>query len=115
MVVARLEPARLHGRLDVQALLSRLLIGAGFVPVWLATGLLFVVTAIVSPATLGHDSFSGILPLMSILAVAGPLTPLFVPLALRKILLGVRKWYAHGIAKGSPVPASLSKFATERW
>jgi ribose transport system permease protein len=172
------EGARLHGRIDVSALLSRLLVAAGFVPVWLALGLLFIVTSIVSSQTLGSDSWSAILPLMTILAVAGlgemlvimtggidlsipgvitlaanlavgvnngssadlgwsvviilaccgligsasgvlvavvRLNPLIVTLALMEILLGVSKWYAHGIANESSVPSSLSGFATDRW
>jgi ribose transport system permease protein len=178
MVAARPELARAKGRVDLSALVSRLLVGAGFVPVWLATALLFVITAIVSPQTLGHDSWSSILPLMTILAVAGlgemlvimtggidlsipgvvtlaanlavgvnngsssqlgwtvviilascgligcasgvlvsvvRLNPLIVTLAMMQILLGVSKWYAHGIANESSVPESLSKFATDRW
>jgi len=178
VAAVRPELAPPHRHLDVPSLLSRLLVGAGFVPVWLATGLLFVVTAIVSPQTLGHDSWSTVLPLMTILAVAGlgemlvimtggidlsipgvvtlaanlavgvndgsnsqlgwtvviilaccgligfasgvlvsvvRLNPLIVTLALMQILLGVSKWYAHGIANESSVPSSLSGFATDRW
>jgi ribose transport system permease protein len=45
-------------------------VGSGFVPVWLATGALFAVAAIVAPETLSSNSFSSLLPLMTILAVA---------------------------------------------
>jgi ribose transport system permease protein len=49
-----------------------MLVGAGFVPVWLATGVLFLIAAIIAPETLSSDSFSsGILPFMTFLAVAG--------------------------------------------
>jgi ribose transport system permease protein len=178
MAAARPELAGAPRRLYLSAVVSRLLVGAGFVPVWLATALLFIITAAVSPQTLGHDSWSSILPLMTILAVAGlgemlvimtggidlsipgvvtlsanlavgvnngsssqigwtvviilaccgliglfsgilvsviRLNPLIVTLALMQILLGVSKWYAHGIANESSVPDSLSKFATDRW
>jgi ribose transport system permease protein len=65
----RLVPPR--PRVDLASLVSRLLVGAGFVPVWLATAALFVVAAIISSETLGHDSLSTILPLMTFLAIAG--------------------------------------------
>ena len=48
-----------------------MLVGAGFVPVWLATGVLFLIAAIIAPETLSSDSFaSGVLPFASFLAVA---------------------------------------------
>ena len=59
-----------HSRLA--SLISSLLVGAGFVPVWLATGLLFAICAIIAPETLSGASFSsGILPFMTFLAVTG--------------------------------------------
>jgi ribose transport system permease protein len=55
----------------VSALFGSMLVGAGFVPVWLATGLLCVIAAIIAPETLSSDSFaSGILPFVTFLAVA---------------------------------------------
>jgi ribose transport system permease protein len=55
----------------LSALLSSMLVGAGFVPVWLATGVLVVIAAVIAPETLSHDSFaSGILPFVTFLAVA---------------------------------------------
>lgn len=50
-------------------LVGRVLVGAGFVPVWLATGALVVVAAIIAPATLSSESFSAVLPTMTFLAV----------------------------------------------
>jgi ribose transport system permease protein len=54
----------------VSALLGNVLVGSGFVPVWLATGVLFVVAAIVAPETLSSNSWSAVLPLMTFLAIA---------------------------------------------
>ena len=65
------ETATERPRFNLSALLSGMLVGAGFVPVWLATGLLFVIAAIIAPETLSSDSFaSGILPFVTFLAVA---------------------------------------------
>lgn len=50
-------------------LVGRVLVGAGFVPVWLATAALVVVAAIIAPATLSSESFSAVLPTMTFLAV----------------------------------------------
>lgn len=56
---------------DLQRRLSgRLLAGAGFVPVWIATAVLLIVAAIVAPDTLSGESFSAVLPTMTFLAVA---------------------------------------------
>ena len=56
----------------IASLLSNLLVGAGFVPVWLATGVLLVVAEIIAPETLSSNSFSSyVLPFMTFLAVAG--------------------------------------------
>jgi ribose/xylose/arabinose/galactoside ABC-type transport system permease subunit len=63
------EPARLRAR--VGSRLTSLLVGAGFVPVWLATGVLLVIALIIAPETLSADSLdSGVLPFMTFLAVA---------------------------------------------
>jgi ribose/xylose/arabinose/galactoside ABC-type transport system permease subunit len=58
-------------RRDLPSLISSALIGSGFVPVWLATGVLLVVSLIIAPETLSSDSLaSGVLPYMTFLAVA---------------------------------------------
>ncbi|MCC7107415.1 MAG: ABC transporter permease, partial [Chloroflexi bacterium] len=44
-------------------------VGAGFIPVWLATAALVAVAAIIAPATLSSESFSAVLPTMTFLAV----------------------------------------------
>jgi ribose transport system permease protein len=45
-------------------------VAARFLPVWLATGVLVVVAAIIAPATLQHTSWAFVLPYMTILAIA---------------------------------------------
>ena len=52
------------------SLVSSAMIGAGFVPVWIAAAVLVVVAQIIAPETLSGISFSAVLPLMSFLAVA---------------------------------------------
>jgi ribose transport system permease protein len=60
--------ARRRGRLP--SLLGSVLVGAGFAPVWIASGALLVVAAIIAPETLSGVSWSAVLPLMTFLAVA---------------------------------------------
>lgn len=57
-----------HGA--VAALLSRGIVGAGFIPVWIALGLLIAVAAIIAPETLSSTSWSAVLPFMTFLAIA---------------------------------------------
>jgi len=58
-------------RRDLSSLVSSVLAGSGFVPVWLATGALLVVAQIIAPETLSSDSLrSAVLPFMTFLAVA---------------------------------------------
>jgi ribose transport system permease protein len=50
---------------------SSVVAGSGFVPVWLATGVLLVVAELIAPETLSGSSLrSGVLPFMTFLAVA---------------------------------------------
>ena len=51
-------------------LLSEVLVGARFVPIWIATGVLAVVAAIIAPEALQNTSWAFVLPYMTILAVA---------------------------------------------
>src|SRR4051794_23909407 len=60
----------MRGQPRLSSLLANVLVGAGFVPVWIATGVLLVVAAVAAPETLSSDSFSAVLPLMTFLAVA---------------------------------------------
>ena len=65
-------PAAAEDHSRLASLVSSLLVGAGFVPVWIVTGVLVVIAALIAPETLSSDSFaSGILPFMTFLAVAG--------------------------------------------
>jgi ribose transport system permease protein len=53
------------------SLVGNLLVGAGFVPVWIASAALLAIAAIVAPETLSSSSLSsGVLPFMTFLAVA---------------------------------------------
>jgi hypothetical protein len=45
-------------------------VAARFLPVWLATGVLIVVAAIIAPAALQHTNWAFVLPYMTILAIA---------------------------------------------
>ena len=51
-------------------LLSAALIASRFAPIWIGTGMLFVVAALFAPSTLENTSWSYILPYMTILAIA---------------------------------------------
>jgi ribose transport system permease protein len=62
--------ARAAERLRLQQVLSSLLIVSRFLPVWVATGLLFAVAAIVAPEALQSTSWAFVLPYMTVLAVA---------------------------------------------
>jgi ribose transport system permease protein len=59
-------------RFTIAELLGHTLTASGFVPVWLATGALLVIAALIAPETLSGESLSsGVLPFMTFLAVAG--------------------------------------------
>ena len=53
-----------------RALVANATVAARFLPVWLATGALVVVAAFVAPATLRSTSWSYVLPLATVLAIA---------------------------------------------
>jgi ribose transport system permease protein len=57
-----------RGRLP--SLITSTVVAARFVPVWLATGLLMIVAAIIAPAALQHTNWAFVLPYMTILAIA---------------------------------------------
>jgi ribose transport system permease protein len=52
------------------SLLANSAVAARFLPVWLATGVLMVVAAIIAPAALQHTNWAFVLPYMTILAIA---------------------------------------------
>ncbi len=56
-------------RLHLREGLSRLLIASRFLPVWLATGGLFIVAAIAAPRALQTTSWAFVMPYMAVLAV----------------------------------------------
>lgn len=62
--------AQLVNRLGLRSALSSLLLSSRFLPVWLATAGLFVVSALIAPSALGSTSWAFVLPLMTVLAVA---------------------------------------------
>ena len=64
------RPAGTAERMRARDALTNLLIGARFLPVWLATAALFIVAAIVAPEALKSASWAFVLPSMTILAVA---------------------------------------------
>ena len=59
----------LEGRL-LRSLLVDALVGARFVPIWIATGVLMLVAAIIAPAALQSTSWAFVLPYMTVLAIA---------------------------------------------
>ena len=67
---AEVSPALVARKLRVSSLLSSLLFGSRFVTIWLAIGVLFIVCAIFAPATLEGTSWSAVLPLTAVVAVA---------------------------------------------
>ena len=52
------------------SLVASAVVAARFLPVWLATGVLAIVAAIIAPAALQHISWAFVLPYMTILAIA---------------------------------------------
>jgi ribose transport system permease protein len=63
---AERSPLTARGR----ELLASLTVGARFLPVWLATGVLVVVAAIIAPHAIENTSWAYVLPYMTILAIA---------------------------------------------
>jgi ribose transport system permease protein len=53
-----------------KAFVASAAVAARFVPIWLATGVLIIVAAIIAPSTLQNTSWAYILPYMTVLAVA---------------------------------------------
>jgi ribose transport system permease protein len=95
-----------------RALVANTLVGARFLPVWLATAALAAVAAIFAPAALQHTSWAFVLPYMTVLAVAalGQMlvimqagidlsTPGVISLG-GNLLVGVSVGSNHGLALG---------------
>jgi ribose/xylose/arabinose/galactoside ABC-type transport system permease subunit len=58
------------GRTDLAQLVTNAVLAARFLPIWLATGVLALVAAIIAPEALQSTSWAFVLPYMTILAVA---------------------------------------------
>jgi len=64
------QPIATRGQRARSSLITSVLVGSRFIPIWLATGLLFAICAIIAPETLSGLSFSSaILPLATFVAV----------------------------------------------
>ena len=59
-----------HEGRRLRSLLADALVGARFVPVWLATGALLLIASIIAPAALQSTSWAFVLPYMTVLALA---------------------------------------------
>ena len=64
------EGPALHAGRRMTSLLTDALVGARFLSVWLATGVLLLVAKIIAPEALQSTSWSFVLPYMTVLAVA---------------------------------------------
>jgi ribose transport system permease protein len=64
------EGLALHKSSRMTSLLTEALVAARFLPVWIATGVLVVVAAIIAPAALQSTSWAFVLPYMTVLAIA---------------------------------------------
>src|SRR5439155_10794909 len=60
------RPVTAHGR----AFVASAVVAARFLPVWLATGVLIALAAIIAPRTIQNTSWAYVLPYMTILAIA---------------------------------------------
>ena len=54
----------------LRSLLVDALVGARFVPVWIATAALLLIASIIAPAALQNTSWAFVLPYMTVLAIA---------------------------------------------
>jgi ribose transport system permease protein len=66
----RTEGVVLHGGRGLRSLLADALVGARFVPVWIATAALLLIASIIAPAALQNTSWAFVLPYMTVLAIA---------------------------------------------
>src|SRR5215467_5175036 len=66
----RTEGVVLHEGRGLRSLLADALVGARFLPVWIATAALLLIASIIAPAALQSTSWAYVLPYMTILAVA---------------------------------------------
>jgi ribose transport system permease protein len=66
----RTEGVVLHEGRGLRSLLADALVGARFVPVWIATAALLLIASIIAPAALQNTSWAFVLPYMTVLAIA---------------------------------------------
>lgn len=66
----RTEGVVLHEGRGLRSLLADALVGARFVPVWIATGALLLIASVIAPAALQNTSWAFVLPYMTVLALA---------------------------------------------
>ena len=66
----RTEGVVLHEGRGLRTLLADALVGARFLPVWIATAALLLIASIIAPAALQSTSWAFVLPYMTVLAVA---------------------------------------------
>jgi ribose transport system permease protein len=66
----RTEGVVLHEGRGLRSLLADALVGARFVPVWIATAALLLIASIIAPAALQSTSWAFVLPYMTVLAIA---------------------------------------------
>jgi ribose transport system permease protein len=64
------EGVALHEGQRLKPLLADVLVGARFVPIWIAAGVLMLVAAFIAPDALQSTSWAFVLPYMTVLAVA---------------------------------------------
>jgi ribose transport system permease protein len=66
----RTEGVVLRAKPRARSMLAEVLVGARFLPVWIATATLLLVAAIIAPAALQSTSWAFVLPYMTVLAIA---------------------------------------------
>src|SRR5215470_1374903 len=66
----RTEGVVLHEARGLRSLLADALVGARFLPVWIATAALLLIASIIAPAALQNTSWAFVLPYMTVLAIA---------------------------------------------
>ena len=66
----RTDGVALHEGRGLRSLLADALVGARFVPVWIATAALLLIASIIAPAALQSTSWAFVLPYMTVLAIA---------------------------------------------
>src|SRR5215210_1595975 len=66
----RTEGVVVPGGRPLRSVLADALVGARFLPVWIATGVLMLIAAFIASAALQSTSWSFVLPYMTVLAIA---------------------------------------------